>query len=472
MFLDAIVFSETIALGMTGGPRFSTTIAPSPSGDEALMAHWTRELGAWDLAQRHRTDAETITLLMLFRLACGRAHGFRLHDPSDDTTGVELIGTGDATTTVFQLLKTYDDGAYTYTRRITKPIAGTTQVWLNGVAATGYVVSSATGLVTFTAPPGLGVLVTAWCQFHVPVRFDIDACDLQMVEPGITTWGQIRLVELPDVGLSRADDGEAVADSTALIIALGVAAAGAAGPGYLPTHFVNITPQWTLPQWAGGEATASVEVWRSFWPTLPTDPAHYVLGPFTPPTVEYAETNIYGDYQGGAGGVVLVPVGTIALDANIYEEALRKVGIPGHYNYQAFFTSVSGKRDASKVVEVQHVTYPPSEPVGVFATFVDGGEFFSYVTFGWSRPTSLYGILVYFYFCEININGGGWTPFGTGTTGEILGTTGDSGATYTANSGFANRTTAGTFAVRLKAQNDWGTSGWSNEASCVIPAYP
>ncbi len=195
MFYESLLFPETIALGMQGGPRFATTVAPSPSGDEALMRHWALELGAWDLVQANRTDAETQTLLAFFRLACGRAHGFRFHDRADDLGVAQLLGVGDGVETVFQLVKHYTEEALTYTRTILKPIVGTVEIFLDGVPELAVSISHFAGLVTFDTPPAADVQVTATFRFHVPVRFDMDACVITMVEPGISTWAGVRLVE-------------------------------------------------------------------------------------------------------------------------------------------------------------------------------------------------------------------------------------------------------------------------------------
>ncbi len=57
-------------------------------------------------------------------------------------------------------------------RTITKPVAGTVQVYLDGVEQpSGWSVDTTTGLVTFGVPPTLGVEVTAGFEFDVPVRF-------------------------------------------------------------------------------------------------------------------------------------------------------------------------------------------------------------------------------------------------------------------------------------------------------------
>ncbi len=204
MFLDALIFPTTIAFGATGGPRFAVTVADSPSGAEAAMSHWPVELGAWELAQVNRSAEETILLITCFEVACGRAHSFRFFDHDDHVATEELLGTGDGTETVFQLLKTYPEDVLTYTRTLTKPIAGTVTCALNGTPTTAFTINHHTGRVTLDTAPGMGVEVTASCQFHVPVRFGMDTMHVVCLEPtgnpwapgGTYTWSDIRLVEV------------------------------------------------------------------------------------------------------------------------------------------------------------------------------------------------------------------------------------------------------------------------------------
>lgn len=74
-----------------------------------------------------------------------------------------------------QLTKVYASGAYSWTRTITKPVAGTVKVAKAGVLQTsGFSVDTTTGIVTFTNAPASGVAVTAGFEFDVPVRFDTD----------------------------------------------------------------------------------------------------------------------------------------------------------------------------------------------------------------------------------------------------------------------------------------------------------
>jgi uncharacterized protein (TIGR02217 family) len=72
-------------------------------------------------------------VVAFFEARNGRLHGFRFKDWADHKSCLpsaapsptdQTIGTGDDTTTAFQLVKRYSSGAQSWTRTITKPVAG------------------------------------------------------------------------------------------------------------------------------------------------------------------------------------------------------------------------------------------------------------------------------------------------------------------------------------------------------------
>ncbi len=129
---------------------------------------------AWDVASGLKKQAQ-IELIAFFRARTGKAYGFRFKDWTDHRATGQLLGTGDDALTQFQLVKHYPSGSVIEVRTITKPVAGTVQVYLDGVEQlSGWSVNTTTGLVTFGTAPGVGVEVTADFEFDVPVRFDTD----------------------------------------------------------------------------------------------------------------------------------------------------------------------------------------------------------------------------------------------------------------------------------------------------------
>lgn len=193
---------DLLAFGAVGGPRFLTAIGSSHSGYEQRDDVWALERGMWDLGYAYRTAAQTATLIAFFTaVACGRANGFRFYDHStgEQHGTSEFLGTGDGADTTWQLRKLYTTGALTYARTITKPVAGTVQMTLNGTVTTAFTVNTTTGIVTFTSPPGAGVVIRASFEFDVPVRFDTDWLDVRCVEPGLFSWDNVTIVEIRDI---------------------------------------------------------------------------------------------------------------------------------------------------------------------------------------------------------------------------------------------------------------------------------
>jgi uncharacterized protein (TIGR02217 family) len=134
-----------------------------------------------------RSETELGTLLAFFRARRGAARGFRLRDPSDNSSNAmtgtptavdQVLGTGDGVTASFPLVKRYGDGTDPQVRRITRPVAGSVKVSVNGTLLTSGWSLGALGVITFAAPPVSGSVVRAGFLFDVPVRFAEDQLQL------------------------------------------------------------------------------------------------------------------------------------------------------------------------------------------------------------------------------------------------------------------------------------------------------
>jgi uncharacterized protein (TIGR02217 family) len=87
----------------------------------------------------------------------------------------QTIGAGDGIRTGFALTKTYGTGER---RRITRPVAGSIRVSIDGIEQpTGWAVESL-GIVQFDQPPAEGCEVRAGFLFDCPVRFAEDRLDI------------------------------------------------------------------------------------------------------------------------------------------------------------------------------------------------------------------------------------------------------------------------------------------------------
>jgi uncharacterized protein (TIGR02217 family) len=201
---DNVSFPAEIALNSVVGPEFSTEVTETAGGFETRNQNWSGARLRFNVATgvRDRTDYEI--LLAFFYGRAGRARGFRFRDWSDDRSGAlhanpsyndQVLGTGDGANQFFQLRKSYVSGPQTYQRKITRPVTGTVKVALGGIIQnSGWACNTDTGLITFTTPPGNGVVVTAGYEFDVPARFDIDR-----LEPVFMFTDIVQLPELPVV---------------------------------------------------------------------------------------------------------------------------------------------------------------------------------------------------------------------------------------------------------------------------------
>jgi uncharacterized protein (TIGR02217 family) len=104
---------------------------------------------------------------------------FRFEDPFDHSSagmtgapgaGDQLLGTGDGMRTEFALVKRYGGQE----RRITRPVAGTVLVSVEGVERVGGWTLAPLGLVRFDEAPAAAAEVRAGYRFDVPVRFAED----------------------------------------------------------------------------------------------------------------------------------------------------------------------------------------------------------------------------------------------------------------------------------------------------------
>jgi uncharacterized protein (TIGR02217 family) len=189
-----IRFPLAIGFGSSGGPERRTDIVLLASGHEERNTRWADSRRRYNAGTGVHSTADLHTLIGFFEERRGRLYGFRWRDRADfkscapDETpapGDQAIGTGDGATAAFQLKKTYGGGIANYARVITKPVADTVRVAVDGVeaeAGTDFLVEIATGIVTFQPGhvPGEEAVVTAGFEFDVPVRFDTDRLEVNL----------------------------------------------------------------------------------------------------------------------------------------------------------------------------------------------------------------------------------------------------------------------------------------------------
>ena len=192
MSFHDIRFPTAVSYGATGGPERKTEIVTLASGHEERNTSWAHSRRRYDAGLGMSTLDQLEQVIAFFEARMGQLYGFRWKDwtdfkssvPSADPTAHDQdIGVGDGTETAFQLQKAYASGGQTYLRPISKPVAGSVLVAVDGVEQTegaDFSVDVTTGLVTLTAAPANGVTVTAGFHFDVPVRFDTDRIETSL----------------------------------------------------------------------------------------------------------------------------------------------------------------------------------------------------------------------------------------------------------------------------------------------------
>lgn len=206
MAFHEIRFPDNISRGARGGPERRTQIVELASGDEERNASWANSRRRYDVAYGIRRADDLAAVVAFFEARNGRLYGFRYKDWADYKSALpsqaitptdQQIGTGTGSLKSFQLVKRYASGAQSWNRAIVKPVAGTVRVALGTVEQlTGWTLDPTTGIVTFTAAPGNGVIVRAGFEFDVPVRFDTDMLDVTLDIERLGSITSIPLLEI------------------------------------------------------------------------------------------------------------------------------------------------------------------------------------------------------------------------------------------------------------------------------------
>ena len=184
-FLETPRFPDEISFLASVGPQFRTEVAQGITGYQQTNATMPDPLYVFDITQALR-EIDIVnsaagygykTVRNYFTVVKGKAYGFRIKnfwDYQDEGLGILGSGTGNGTTTAFQIYKRYTVGALSTDKPIKKPVTGTVGVKVNGVTVGGWTVDTTTGIVTFTVAPSNGAVLTCTFEFDVPVRFDRD----------------------------------------------------------------------------------------------------------------------------------------------------------------------------------------------------------------------------------------------------------------------------------------------------------
>lgn len=206
MAFHEVQFPPDISYGSSGGPKRLTQIVSLKSGFEQRNQVWAHSRRAYDAGTGVRNLDDIAAILNFWEARSGPLHGFRWKDWADYKSGLpravvtnadQILGTGTGALTTFQLVKRYNSNGNEYARPITKPVAGTVVVSVNGVAQpTGWTVNTTTGIITFTVAPPNTHIVRAGFEFDVPARFEADDLNISIEGFQAGAMQSIRVIEI------------------------------------------------------------------------------------------------------------------------------------------------------------------------------------------------------------------------------------------------------------------------------------
>lgn len=182
-FIETPRFPTRVGYGAIGGPSFSTDVVEKDGGDETRNQNWSAARARYSIDLKNKTSVQRDDLLAFFlAVAKGRAVGFRFKDHADYQVAITQGVLTALGSDVYQLVKRYTSGAYTYDRSIYKPayLAAITlkSGSLTMTAGVNYTLDTTLGRVTLIGSPTL--VPTTWSgEFDVPVRLDDDYLGLR-----------------------------------------------------------------------------------------------------------------------------------------------------------------------------------------------------------------------------------------------------------------------------------------------------
>ena len=184
-------------------PTFSTIVASHVSGREVRDALYANPIWQFELTfegldgtangQYGGLGASSLQSLMGLFLQCQGQYGsFLYYDPTDYSVSAQAFGTGDGTTTAFQLQRTLGG----FSEAVVAPVLATTTLYFPGgssvsavapviednggvVSSSAYTISNPGGVVTFTTAPASGHALTWTGYFGYLCRFDADDVDFE-----------------------------------------------------------------------------------------------------------------------------------------------------------------------------------------------------------------------------------------------------------------------------------------------------
>lgn len=200
------IFPALPGLGwsVTKMPRFAGRIQNAVSGRELRVLDQPNPIWTWTLTYsllRDKWDAraaigpgvgydELRAIAGFFLQRQGTFQPFLFDDPTDNIIAGQVVGTGNSSSSIFQLVRSMGG----FAEPITAPNA-VAAIYFNGVrqSPASYTVDAETGLVTFATPPPAGHVITADLTYRFRVRFADDSAEFENFMYQLWQLKQIKL---------------------------------------------------------------------------------------------------------------------------------------------------------------------------------------------------------------------------------------------------------------------------------------
>lgn len=182
---------------------WATEIQEATSGKESRLRYRqyprVRFQLKYDLLRDNLTPSEAKRLVGLFNALAGAYDTCLFTDPDFNSVTAESFGTGNGSTTAFQLVARYQVSGGPGTPELIQNFNGAPSLFDNGSPISGgsYTLGP-TGIVTFGTPPVSGHALTWTGSFYYRVRFQEDELPLTQF---MQSWWQSREVALISVKL-------------------------------------------------------------------------------------------------------------------------------------------------------------------------------------------------------------------------------------------------------------------------------
>ena len=186
-------------------PAYNTKIQRAVSGKEYRAAYMQYPLVSFTLAYDVLRDAsaylELQTLCGFFLARQGSYDSFLYTDPNDKEVIDEVFGVGTGAQTTFQLIRTYGAGGFTAVDTVENvnlitEIADDGTPVPEGSGSPHYTLGS-TGIITFSAAPTAGHVLTWSGTYYYRCRFLADTLDFANFMSGFWDLKQLQFIGSP-----------------------------------------------------------------------------------------------------------------------------------------------------------------------------------------------------------------------------------------------------------------------------------